>query len=445
MNKKPNIVFFFVDQQRWDTCGCYGQKDPITPHLDQMASEGVLFENAFTCQPVCGPARACLQTGKWATELGCYRNGIRLPSNEKTIAHHFSEEGYNTAYIGKWHLASDDKEGLHYEKKAVPPELRGGWDQHWIASDVLEFTSRGYGGHMFDTQGNKKIFPKGRYRVDTQTDWALEYLDSQKNEENPFILFLSYIEPHHQNDRFSYEGPKGSKKRFKDFNIPDDLAGKRGNWKRSYPDYLGCINSLDENLGRIRSRLNELGMSEDTLIVYTSDHGSHFKTRNSEYKRSCHDASIHIPLVIMGPGFKGGKRMDELVSLIDLPPTLLNAAGRKVPGHMAGRPLSELTNSAKSEKPWPEEVFYQISESQVGRGIRTSKWKYSVKAPKKNGWKLSSSESYESDFLYDLEKDPHELNNLADSTEHKGVREELSEILIRRMVDAGENAPRIDV
>ena len=100
--KKPNVIFVFSDQQRWDTMGCYSQKLDVTPNLDQLAEKGVLFENAFTCQPVCGPARACLQTGKYATEIGCFRNNIALPRDHKTIAHWFSEAGYDVGYVGKW-------------------------------------------------------------------------------------------------------------------------------------------------------------------------------------------------------------------------------------------------------------------------------------------------------------------------------------------------------
>ena len=126
---RPNIVFFFSDQQRWDTCGCYGQKLPVTPVLDQLAETGTLFENSYTCQPVCGPARACLQTGKFATQVGCFRNAISLPQNIQTLAGLFNESGYDTAYVGKWHLASDKRvagcEDAHYETIAVPPERRG--------------------------------------------------------------------------------------------------------------------------------------------------------------------------------------------------------------------------------------------------------------------------------------------------------------------------------
>lgn len=99
MDRKPNIIFFFSDQQRWDTAGCYGQRMPVTPNLDRMAEAGVCFENAFTCQPVCGPARACLQTGRYATELGCYRNNIALPQGEMTLAHYLKEAGYRSGYV----------------------------------------------------------------------------------------------------------------------------------------------------------------------------------------------------------------------------------------------------------------------------------------------------------------------------------------------------------
>jgi uncharacterized sulfatase len=438
---RPNVLYFFTDQQRWDTCGCYGQPMDVTPNLDRMAAEGVRFENAFTCQPVCGPARACIQTGKYATEVGCHTNHRMLPTDEKTIAHHLSGSGYEVGYIGKWHLASfGPKDGPdNYRTRPVPPERRGGYVDYWLASDVLEFTSHGYDGHMFDAKGGRRDFPEGRYRAEAQTDWVLEYLQSRKGD-RPFFLFLSYIEPHHQNDHRHYEGPRGSKERFKDFTVPGDLADTGGNWREEYPDYLGCIHSLDENLGRIRDELERLGFAENTLMIYTSDHGSHFCTRNAEYKRSCHDGCIRIPMVIHGPGFQGGLVRDELVSLIDTPPTVLEAAGVAPPGYMRGRPLQQLIPDGTPD--WPEEVFLQISESQCGRAIRTHEWKYSVRAPEKTG-QDPSSDVYVEDFLYDLEADPHERNNLADDPSLEDLRAGLAGTLVRRMTEAGEDAPEI--
>ena len=430
---KPNVIFFFSDQQRADTLGCMGNPMKFTPHVDQMAAEGVLFENAISNQPVCGPTRAVLQTGRYATETGCFRNGIALPPKEKTIAHWLAEAGYEVGYIGKWHLASTNA-------KPVPPERRGGYKDFWLASDVLEFTSHGYDGHMFDAEGKPVAFPKDRYRVDCCTDFAIDYLKSRDGK-RPFFLFLSYIEPHHQNDHGHFEGPKGSKERFKDFVVPGDLAGTKGDWQREMPDYLGCCASLDENLGRLRAELKRLGLADNTLLLYASDHGCHFRTRNGEYKRSCHEASIHVPLVTVGPGFRGGRRIKEIVSLIDIPPTLLAAGGIETPQAMRGRPLQGLADG--TAKDWPQDAFVQISESQVGRALRTARWKYSVVAPGKPGGRAPASDAYTEEFLYDLEHDPHERNNLAGKPEHRKVADELRQRLLARIVEAGEAKPTI--
>jgi uncharacterized sulfatase len=445
---RPNILFFFSDQQRWDTVGCYGQPLDLTPNLDQMAAEGVRFERAFTCQPVCGPARACLQTGLYATEVGCFRNGIALPLDATTIAHRMSDAGYQVGYIGKWHLASTRGRGeadVNYRALPVPPERRGGYVDYWLASDVLEFTSHSYDGHMFDADMQKVEFPEGRYRVDAQTDWVLDYLRALSpqpgKQERPFFLFVSYIEPHHQNDHQRYEGPHGSKERWADYVVPGDLEGTEGDWRESYPDYLGCIHSLDENLGRIRAELERLGLADDTLILYTSDHGSHFRTRNSEYKRSCHEASIRVPMVACGPGFRGGGVVDDLVSLIDLPPTVLAAGGVEPLAEMRGRPLQALVDG--SAKAWRQEVFVQISESQVGRALRTRNWKYGVTAPDKQGGRDASSEAYVEQYLYDLDVDPHERDNLVGDPRYVDLRATFAETLKRRMAEAGEAVPAI--
>ncbi len=440
MTVAPNIIFFFTDQQRWDTAGCYGQRLDVTPHLDRMAAEGVRFEQAFTCQPVCGPARACLQTGQYATETGCFRNDIALPLETRTIAHALSDAGYEVGYLGKWHLASQGAEH-NYQTRAVPPERRGGYRDYWLASDVLEFTSHGYDGHLFDAEMRRVDFTG--YRVDCQTDFALDYLRTRDGR-RPFFLFLSYIEPHHQNDHHRFEGPHGARERFADYDVPGDLQDTAGDWREQYPDYLGCCASLDANLGRLRAELGRLGLAENTLLLFTSDHGCHFRTRNNEYKRSCHEGSIRVPLVACGPGFSGGRVVEELVSLIDVPATILAAGGAQPLAGMRGRPLQPLVNGTAVE--WPEEVFLQISESHVGRAIRTRHWKYSVWAPSDQPWSgcdVSGSAIYVEECLYDLRRDPHERDNLVADPACAAVRAELAEVLKRRMEEAGETVPEI--
>ena len=434
---KPNILFFFSDQQRWDTVGCYGQRLPVTPNLDALAADGVRFEYAFTPQPVCGPARACLQTGRYATEVGMYRNDAHFQPGGLTVPEWLTGAGYEVGYLGKWHLAGTRTE-------PVPPELRFGYKDYWLAADALEHTSHGYeGGYMYDADNQRVDFPG--YRVDSVTDFVLDYLQSRDGS-RPWFLFLSYLEPHHQNDRNRYEGPVGSKERFKDYDVPGDLEGTGGDWRENYPDYLGQCNSLDHNLGRIQQELIRLGLADNTIIIYTSDHGSHFCTRNSEYKRACHDDCLRIPMIIHGPGFRGGKVIDELVSLIDIPPTILAAAGVEAPGLMHGHPLQTLVDGSAID--WPEVIFAQISEDHTGRAVRTKRWTYEVSVPREDTVGFLKNESPGSDiyyeaYLYDDQADPHQRTNLVADPAYTDIRAELATLLLKKMQEAGEIVPKI--
>ena len=427
-----NIIFYFTDQQRWDTCGCFGQPLDITPNLDALAREGVKFDNAFSPQPVCGPCRALFQTGKYPTETGCFRNNIMLPAGVKTLGQYIEEAGYETAYIGKWHLASDGElekpPAIDHTVTAIPRELRGGYTGFWRAADVLEFTSHGYDGFVFD-ENDRRVDFKG-YRADCINDMALEFLDGYTGEK-PFFMTVSQIEPHHQNDRRHYEGPEGSKERFKNFILPEDLKALGGNAAEEYPDYLGQCASLDENLGRLVAKLKEKGLYENTVILFASDHGSHFLTRNrdehlngyDDYKRSCHDACLHVPLVIAGGPYRGGRAVEELVSTASLPKTILALAGVDVGDAMIGENLLDVVEKKSDNR--PNEIFAQISESRVGRCIRTARYTYSVYAPGVNGGEAAASDRYADDFLYDMEQDPHQLNNVVTDPAYAQVKAEL--------------------
>lgn len=427
---KKNVIFYFSDQQRWDTIN-----EKITPNLMQLADEGVLYENNFTCQPVCGPARACLQTGIYATQCKCYWNGIPLPQNIKPLAAYFNEAGYETAYIGKWHLASDRLPGIgvHCESSAVPKDKMGGYS-YWRAADVLEFTSHGYDGYVFDNDGNKLDFEG--YRADCINDYAMEFID-KRDTTKPFFLFVSQLEPHHQNDHHRYEGYIETVDSYKNYPIPDDLSFLKGDYEKCYPDYISAVNRLDYNVGRLVGKLKEKGIYEDTVIIYSSDHGSHFKTRNPEYKRSCHDSAVHTPLIIRGGDYLGGKREKSLTSLIDLPPTLLSIAGIDIPETYMGTDIKEIPESNRKC------VFMQISESQCGRAIRTKRYKYSVRSAGLTGYVHHSSPVYFEDYLYDLKKDPIEKNNLIKDSSYSDTRKEMKKLLLEQMSLAGEKKPFI--
>ena len=428
--KHPNIIVFFTDQQRWDTTGVHGNPLDLTPNFDRLARAGTDVHYSITCQPVCGPARACLQTGMYATETGCYRNGIALPRESRTLAHYFSDAGYDTAYIGKWHL-SDEAHG------PVSPEQRGGYD-YWLASNLLEFTSDAYDMVMYDSDGAARKLPG--YRVDAQTDAMIRYIS--EHQDAPFFLFSSFIEPHHQNHRDDYPPPVGYLERYRGRWMPPDLAALVGSSHQQMAGYLGMIKRLDEALGRLVDALISLDMLEDTIILFTSDHGCHFKTRNAEYKRSCHDSSARVPTMFHGGPFAGGGRLSQMVSLLDLPPTLLDAAGIPVPEQMQGRSILPLLNDMSAD--WQDEVFIQISESQVGRAIRSRRWKYAAVAPDKDGWDDMNSDVYHEAELYDLLADPNELHNRAGCESHRAVADVLRSRLIRRMIEAGEDEPIIE-
>ena len=432
-----NILFYFTDQQRWDTCGCFGQPLDVTPNLDRLAREGVRFDNAFTPQPVCGPCRALFQTGKYPTETGCFRNNIMLPRGVKTLADYLEEAGYETAYVGKWHLASDggpdSPPRIDHTVTAIPRAYRGGYTGFWRAADVLEFTSHGYDGYVYD-ENDRRVDFKG-YRADCITDMALEFLDGYDGKK-PFFMTVSHIEPHHQNDHGHYEGPEGSRERFRDFVLPGDLEALGGNSREEYPDYLGQCASLDMNLGRLMAKLEEKGLYDDTVILFASDHGSHFQTRNrdahlcggDDYKRSCHDGCLHVPLVIAGGPYRGGGAVDALVSTASLPKTILALAGVDVGDAMIGENLLDVVERKDPRR--PNEVFAQISESRVGRCIRTERYLYSVYAPGVNGGEAPAAERYADDFLYDMARDPWQLENLISDPAYTGVKAALRERLL---------------
>ncbi len=428
MAERPNVVVFFTDQQRWDASSLHGNPLDLMPNFERAARRGTHVRYSFTCQPVCGPARSCLQTGQYATTTGVYTNGFPLKDDAVTLAHCFREAGYRTGYIGKWHLGGRGVE-------PVPEERRGGYED-WLASNTLEFTSDAYQTTMYDTDNNPVDLPG--YRVDAVTDAAIRYIDAHKD--NPFFLFLSYIEPHHQNHIDDYPPPDGYRERYAGRWTPPDLQALGGSSAQHLAGYWGMIKRLDEAYGRMLDALKSLGLDENTIVLFTSDHGCHFKTRNSEYKRSCHDSSTRVPTMFAGPGFEGGGGVSELVSLVDLPPTLLDAAGLDAPDTMAGRSIMPLLRGERAD--WPDDVFVQISEAQCGRAIRTKRWKYCVDAPEP--WdKHRGADQYVEQYLYDLKADPYELNNLVHAQSHENVRQVMRERLLRRMKEVGEPEPQI--
>jgi arylsulfatase A-like enzyme len=448
---RPNVLLVFSDQQRWDTLGVNGSPMQLTPNLDRLAREGTCFLLPVTNQPVCAPARACLLTGKYATTHGVWKNGVGDLVGQETLAISLAAEGYSTGYVGKWHLQPSGTNPGFVEER-----YRGGFADFWEASNVLEFTSQPFETVMFDHKG-KEVRPPG-YRVDACTDRTIAALRQHAAAGRPFFQMVSFLEPHHQNDVDRYVPPVGYEERYQNPYAPPDLRPLPGNWQQQLPGYYGCIKSLDENVGRLLAALEELGQLENTIVVYTADHGCHFRTRNLEYKRSCHDASLRIPLVVWGPGFTNRQVVPEPVGLVDLMPSLLDACGVAIPEGVQGRSFLPLAQRREEGvRAWQEEVLVQISEAGTGRALRSERWTYCAMAPAGHGSTHAGgvygarvgsaatpgSDRYAETHLYDNYADPYQHVNLLGRQQYREVAAQLRARLVERMAAIGEPAPQV--
>jgi arylsulfatase A-like enzyme len=435
--RQHNVIIIIADQFRWDALGAYGLSPMgLTPNLDAMARRGVLFRSAITNQPLCAPSRACLFTGQYPAKHRVWRNGLALSPDAVTIAKQFRQAGYTANYIGKWHLAPASGEG---SIGPVPPKYRGGFLDLWEASNVLEHTSHPYEGDLYDGDG-KPIHFSGVYRVDFMTERAVRFL---RNARQPFLLVVSYLEPHFQNDMDRFVAPEGYAERYANSFVPEDLRPFPGDWFSSLPDYYGCIAKIDEAVGTILKALAEQAIEENTIVALLSDHACHFRTRNAEYKRSPHESSVHIPLVVQGPLFNRSLVVDELVSQVDVAPTLLDAAGVSIPASMQGKSAMPLLE--RKIGGWRNEIYIEITESMLGRALRTDRWKYAVAAPRRaQAGQASSSDGYMEYQMYDLFADPHELVNLAGRREYRGIALEMRERLKNRIAESGDVKPEIE-
>jgi arylsulfatase A-like enzyme len=448
--KPPNIIIIIADQFRWDALGAYGLNSMgLTPNLDSMARRGTLFRSHIANQPVCAPSRANLFTGQYQHRHGVWMNGFGLAPGAVTLATTLRQAGYTANYIGKWHLARP-ADHLRNIVGAVPVDQRGGFDDLWEGANALEQTSHPYEGEIYDNDG-KPIRFSGTYRVDFLAERAVRFL--RRVSSKPFLLVISQLEPHFQNDCNCFVGPKGYADRYANPFVPGDLKLFPGDWQKQLPDYYGCVASIDESVGTILGELRNLGIEDHTIVVFLSDHGCHFRTRNTEYKRSPHESSIHIPLVIQGPGFNRSLSVPELTGQIDISPTLLQAAGLPVPTTMQGRSFLPLLD--RKIEGWPNEVYVQISESQTGRALRTPEWTYAVVDPQSGRKSAAASDRYEEYQIYNLFNDPHQLLNLAGRNDNpsivhyqgalsiKDATAQLRERLLARMVETGE--PRAEI
>ncbi|MBI4559532.1 MAG: sulfatase [Candidatus Hydrogenedentes bacterium] len=407
---RRNIVFILTDDQRYDHLGCMGHPFLQTPNLDALAAEGVLFENAFVTTALCSPSRACILTGQYAHRHGVVDNVSPFPPENVTFPELLQNQGYRTAFIGKWHMggASD----------APQP----GFDR-WVS-----FKGQGvYYDPQFNVDGQHT--PRKGYVTDLLTDYAVKYIE-QARRGDPFFLYLSHKAVHsnfqpaerHKGCYADQTYPQPASMANTEENYrgkPNWVRAQRDSWHGvdgmynnavSYDDcfrtYAETLRAVDDSVGRVVKTLKRKGLLESTLIVFTSDNGFLCGEHGLIDKRAMYEPSIRVPLIALCPELiKGGERRKEMILNIDFAPTFLELAGGDVPDTMQGRSFHDLLGS--SVENWRGEFLYEyfwersFPQTPTMLGVRTERHKL----VKYHGiWDRAE--------LYDVQADPAEQNNL---------------------------------
>jgi len=423
--KKPNILFVFDDQLRADVCGVYGGRNITTPHIDRLASQGAAFSNSISSCPLCTPYRGMLQTGRYPTHSGILMNFVEASQiqNPHCMANIFGAAGYDTGFIGKWHLSSGwrREEGLYgpneaavkaYREKnpeteyVAPGPGRLGY-KHWQAFNFHV----AFNDYYYYEDEPKRLY-SGRYETDTQIDQAITYMENHKDSGNPFLLFVA---PHPPHPPFSPDYiPEGYLEKVPEkihwsLNVPEDNPRKLMDMRC----YLAMAKNMDDNLGRLMDYLETSGLAKDTILVFTADHGEMHGSHGRLNKMVPYKEAMKIPLIIRWPNhIRAGIRIDPLQTSIDHLPTLCGFAGINIPLEADGTDLSRVILG--KEKDSREEVFIGSYTShwdffQTGilwpewRGVRTKQYTYCK-------WLTGEEE------LYDNSEDPFQMNNLASGT-----------------------------
>ncbi len=403
---RPNILFLMPDQLRAHSVGCYGNPDVRTPNIDRLAEEGLLFESAFANTPVCCPARANVLTGRYAHSNGMMANDLRLRESEVTLSKVLREGGYRTGFIGKWHL-----DGGPRLPGFVPPGPRRQGFEFWAANECSH-------EHFHNTyfRDTPEPHPVRGFEPEGWTDLAIEFLEGSRKDHRPSFLTVQMGPPHDP-----YKAPDHYRRLYD----PAKLS-MRQNWRGGHgipgpaeiAEYYGMITAIDDQVSRLMNALESFGLEDNTIVLFSSDHGDMLGSQGMRLKRKPWEESIRVPAILRYPPLaRAGRRASEIITHVDFAPTLLGLCGLKVPASMQGTNLANLVSEDKQRT--PDSAFFQIfgpydgdGTTQGWRGIRTSQYMYA---------------RYESKpwVLYDLERDPDELRNLAADPRAVRVREEL--------------------
>jgi len=413
---KPNILFIFPDQWRSHAFGYRGDPNVRTPNIDRLVAEGTEFTRAYSNHPVCSPARSMLQSGLYSHQNGFLRNNFYLEQHPDHLGYRLKDAGYQTGYIGKWHLDGHERPGF------VPPHRRQGWDDfhgfnrgHWYRlNDPNERQAR------YFTPDGKLIF-SDVFEPILQTDIAIDFMKRHEDSTEPWALMVSYGPPH---DPYT---PPPSHDRFN----PDDIQWRDNVPTESRQDeetremitgYYGLCELMDDQIGRLLKQLEESGQADNTYVVFSSDHGDMLGSHGRHAKLIPFEEASSIPLIIRGPGVERGQKVDQLVSIVDYPPSLLALAGTTPGSQMVGQDVTPaLYGKPIENKPVLLEGFMHLEDRQW-RAIVTDRYKLSLVVTEHEGPGPFNLENY----LFDLVEDPYEMNNLYNDPAHQDLVKKLT-------------------
>lgn len=421
MSEKPGLLIIHTDEQSFWTLGCYGGEIVETPNIDRLASNGARFENFFTNSAVCTPSRGCFVTGRYPTCHGAFRNNLCLNRDEVTFAEVLRQKGYRTGYAGKWHLDGDPRPGW------VHPERSMGFD------DARYMFNRGHWKKIEHFPMNKKDQPvvhpysvigdEETYATDWLTSRALDFLE--ESDDRPFCYMLSLPDPHmpvrvrppydtiFSPDTMPLPGS------FTPESMPDwarDLQ-KNSPFGVGKPDraerlrkflalYYGEVKLIDDSVGRIIEKLEDLGLFENTIVVFTTDHGEYAGEHGLIGKNELYETAYRIPMIIHWPrGIQPGVCINQVMSTVDFQPTLLGLMGVEASGREQGRDGSALLRGESLE--W-EDVAFLHHHTHSRAGVFTREYELALVADGE-------------DVLFDRIHDPDQVNNLYGDAAYAGL------------------------
>jgi len=487
---KPNILFIMADDHAAHAIGAYGGRlaalNP-TPAIDRLAREGMRLENVFCTNSICSPSRATVLTGQYSHRNGVIGLGGRIPTERQTLVLAMKEAGYETAVVGKWHLASEPGafdfycvlpgQGSYFNPTLLahpdtaallPPALRREFP------DPLPEWPR----NSFRIAGQDST-----YADDALTDLSLAWLKQRKHPQKPFFLMHHFKGPHDNFENaerhdFLHEGitiPEPASLRERGRHGPldappygtsvskrntrrnmghhmfvdpalDDTAYTTASYQRYLKKYLRTVRGVDDNVARLLAYLEETGELDRTLIVYTSDQGFMLGEHDYIDKRWMYEESLRMPfLVRYPPAVKAGTTADALITNVDFAPTLLDLAGGAIPGDMQGRSFRAILETGRTPAAWPDATYYRYwlhlahHDNPAHYGIRTRDHKliffYGLPLDAPEAVKRPTVPHWE---LYDLRNDPHEMNNLYADPAHAATVAQLKERLARLKREVGD-------